>query len=141
MSATFTVFYDGQFWVGVLELHDERGVRAARQVFGPEPSNAQVHVFCAGPGFMALSRQAHAAPPVPADQRPTRTVNPKRLARAARKALAEQPVGTAAQRALKESLVERIAVTRSDRKERREVDKERRRETARTKAKAKHRGH
>src|SRR5690349_24682977 len=102
MSATFSVFHDGQFWVGVLELHDADGVRAARHVFGPEPGNAELHEFCTGPGFLALSRRAHAAPPVPADQRPTRAVNPKRLARAARKTLEDQPVGTAAQRALKQ---------------------------------------
>jgi DUF2992 family protein len=141
MSATFTVFHDGQFWMGVLELHDEDGVRAARHVFGPEPGNAELHEFCTGPGFLELTRQAHAAPPVPAGPRPTRTVNPKRLARVARKSLQDRPVGTAAQRALKESLVEHIAATKSERKERREADKERRRAIARAKAKAKHRGH
>ena len=75
MSATFTVFHDGQFWVGVLELHDERGVRAARHVFGPEPGNAELHEFCTGPGFLELSRRAHAAPLVPAGQRPGRPVS------------------------------------------------------------------
>ncbi|TDP93726.1 YjdF family protein [Labedaea rhizosphaerae] len=141
MSATFSVFHDGQFWVGVLELHDEDGVRAARHVFGPEPGNAELLEFCTGSGFLDLSRQAHAAPLVPEDQRPVRKLNPKRLARAARKALEDQPVGTAAQRALKESFVEHAAGAKAQRKQRREAAKERRRDMARAKAKAKHRGH
>jgi Protein of unknown function (DUF2992) len=71
VSAVFTVFHDGHFWVGVLELHADDGGRAARHVFGPEPGNAELAEFCAGPGYAALSRAAAAAPPVPDAERPT----------------------------------------------------------------------
>ena len=49
ISAQFTLFFDGRFWVGVLELHERRRgaeandrggtVRAVRHVFGAEPSD------------------------------------------------------------------------------------------------------
>ena len=41
-SAALTVYFDGQFWVGVAERRDERGLSACRIVFGAEPSDAEV---------------------------------------------------------------------------------------------------
>lgn len=38
-SATFTVYFNGQFWVGVLEHDDGTHVRAAQTVFGAEPTD------------------------------------------------------------------------------------------------------
>lgn len=35
-SITFTVYFDGQFWVGIVERIDEDGLSAARVVFGAE---------------------------------------------------------------------------------------------------------
>jgi Protein of unknown function (DUF2992) len=69
MSGSFTVYYDGQFWVGVLEVESAEGVRAARHMFGSEPTNAELLVFAAGPAFDALSREAHAAPPVSTERK------------------------------------------------------------------------
>lgn len=45
MSTTFTVYFDGQFWVGLLEILEDGHVRAARHVFGAEPSGAEVLAF------------------------------------------------------------------------------------------------
>ncbi|WP_158013444.1 DUF2992 family protein, partial [Carbonactinospora thermoautotrophica] len=45
MSGTFTVFFDGQFWVGVLEVAGPDGVRAARYVFGSEPTGPDLLRF------------------------------------------------------------------------------------------------
>jgi hypothetical protein len=52
----------------------------------------------------------------------------------------DEPVGTAAQRAIKAAVAARAADNRITRRERKEADKDRRRELARAKAKAKHRG-
>lgn len=35
-STTFTVYFDGQFWVGIVERIDEGGLSAARVVLGAE---------------------------------------------------------------------------------------------------------
>ena len=55
ISAQLTVFFDGRFWIGVLEHHElRRGgdtigraitVRAARHVFGAEPSDVELYDF------------------------------------------------------------------------------------------------
>lgn len=45
MRAIFTVFFEGPFWVGVLELHDKGRLVVARHVFGAEPTNAELRDF------------------------------------------------------------------------------------------------
>ena len=98
ISAQFTLYFDGRFWVGVLEHHERhRGgdvvgqvitVRAARHVFGGEPSDVELYDFLLARGDELIDRAA-ASPPVPASRsagsssapRP----NPKRAARQAAK--------------------------------------------------------
>jgi len=63
MSAQFTLFFDGHLWVGVYEIDDGESVRAARVVFGKEPSAAELHEFVREHGA-ELVRQAHGAVPV-----------------------------------------------------------------------------
>ena len=74
ISAQFTLFFDGRFWVGVLELHERRRgaeandqggtVRAARHVFGAEPSDVELYDFLLTHGGALINRAA-ACPPVP----------------------------------------------------------------------------
>lgn len=141
MSATFTLYYDGQFWIGLVELRADDGVRAARHVFGTEPNNAELLAFATGREFDELARRAHAGPTVPDDQRPTRRINWKRLARVAAREQRQVGAGTAAQKALKEDLMRRLTAAGTNQKASREADAEHRRTVARAKAKAKHRGH
>jgi hypothetical protein len=128
----FTVYFDGRFWAGVLELYCDEGVRAARHIFGAEPTNPELLEFAGKGEFLSLSRMAEKSPPVPAGQR---ALSWKREL----KKLGE-PVGTAAQRAIKAAVTARAAESRATRRERKEADKDRRRELARRKARNKHRG-
>ena len=45
MDATFTIYFEDPFWVGLLESEDEGTLVVARHVFGAEPSNAQLLHF------------------------------------------------------------------------------------------------
>ena len=77
ISAQFTLFFDGRFWVGVLELHEcRRGaetndqggtVRAARHVFGAEPTDVELYDFLLTHGGALIDRAA-ACPPAPASK-------------------------------------------------------------------------
>ena len=77
ISAQFTLYFDGRFWVGVLEHHERhRGgdvvgqgitVRAARHVFGGEPSDVELYDFLLARGDELIDRAA-ASPPVPASR-------------------------------------------------------------------------
>ncbi|WP_243726721.1 YjdF family protein [Actinocrispum wychmicini] len=129
----FTVYFDGQFWVGVLEVHDEDGVRAARHVFGPEPTNAELLQFACRGEFDRLSRLAHRSPAVSSEQR---ALSWKRELRNVDTPM----VGTAAQRAMKAAVAARSVESKAARKDREAAEKDRRRTIARAKAKAKHRG-
>ena len=39
----FTVLFQAPFWVGIAERWDGEGYQAARVVFGPQPTDAQVY--------------------------------------------------------------------------------------------------
>ena len=152
ISAQLTLFFDGRFWVGVLEHHELRHggdaisraitVRAARHVFGAEPSDAELYDFLLTHGGALIDRAA-ASPPVPVS-RPvgsssTPRPNPKRAARQAAKEAARARPSTAAQAALAAAREETATRTSRDRSRRRQkADEEwaRRRE----RAKRRHRG-
>jgi len=69
MASAFTVFFDGSLWMGVLEVTDDSGaVRAARHVFGAEPSDAELWEFIATYANSLFDR-AFAAPAVEASER------------------------------------------------------------------------
>ena len=73
MPTIFTVLFDGRFWVGVLERHDADRVRAARVVFGAEPSDVELHAWLLAHGSELLER-VERAPRV----RETRAGRPRR---------------------------------------------------------------
>ena len=153
ISAQFTLFFDGRFWVGVLEVHERRRgaeandkggtVRAARHVFGAEPSDVELYDFLLTHGGALIDRAA-ACPPAPASKpvgsssasRP----NPKRAARQAAKEAARARPSTAAQAALaaaREEATTRASHDRSRRcRQQADEDWARRRQ----RAKRRHRG-
>lgn len=140
MSSTFTVYFEDPFWVGVLEVTAPDGVRAARHVFGGEPTGPELLAFAAR-DFGGLLDTALAAPVVdPQSIRRPRASNPKRLARAAAREQAKRPVSTAAQEALSRAQEQSKSESRTAAKRRKADDETRRRESARAKAKARHRG-
>ena len=153
ISAQFTLFFDGRFWIGVLELHEcRRGaetndqggtVQAARHVFGAEPSDVELYDFLLARGDELIDRAA-ASPPVPASRsagsssapRP----NPKRAARQAAKEAARARSSTAAQAALAAAREETAARTARNRSRRRRQEADEAWVRRRERAKRRHRG-
>ena len=153
ISAQLTVFFDGRFWIGVLEHHELRHggdaisraitVRAARHVFGAEPSDAELYDFLLTHGGALIDRAA-ASPPVPAS-RPvgsssTPRPNPKRAARQAAKEAARARPSTAAQAALAAAREETATRTSRDRSRRRRQKADEEWARRRERAKRRHRG-
>ena len=153
ISAQFTLYFDGRFWVGVLEHHERhRGgdvvgqvitVRAARHVFGGEPSDVELYDFLLARGDELIDRAA-ASPPVPASRsagsssapRP----NPKRAARQAAKEAARARPSTAAQAALAAAREETATRASRDRSRRRRQKADEDWARRRQRAKRRHRG-
>ena len=153
ISAQFTLFFDGRFWVGVLELHERRrgaetndqggAVRAARHVFGAEPTDAELYDFLLTHGGALIDRAA-ASPPVPVS-RPvgsssTSRPNPKRAARQAAKEAARVRPSTAAQAALATAREESSARGARNRSRRRRQEADEAWARRRERAKRRHRG-
>lgn len=136
---TLTVYFENPWWVGVVEMEADGGLRVARQVFGSEPPNEVVYQFV----LRDLPRLlTHPGLGIPGDAAPLpRRVNPKRAAREAGRLTEARGLSTRAQEALR---LEREAHQQEHRlqsKAERERDAEIKREKARAKALAKRRGH
>ena len=103
VSAQFTVYFEGPFWVGVLESEEDGRLVVARHVFGAEPSNAELLQFMLY-RFHLVKRCRSAAT---AARRGARAVerlpNPKRAIREARREMSH-PVSSRAQAALSTAL-------------------------------------
>ena len=112
--SSFTVCFQPPFWVGIAERWTADGYEAARVVFGPEPSDAQIYQW--------LGVEWHKlrfSPAAPGERARVRPENPKRVRREARKTLESSGAGTRAQQALareREQAGERLSAASSRRR-------------------------
>lgn len=86
---SLSVYFESPFWVGVLEIVEGGGLRAARFVLGSEPTGPELYAFLMRHG-VALLERAEAAPAVPVEERGDRRVDPKRAAKPAARAVARR---------------------------------------------------
>lgn len=136
MRTVFTVYFEGPFWVGVLESEDEDSLVVARHVFGAEPGNAELLDFMLN-HFDRMRRHESAAPRAAAAQ--DRPRNPKRSLREAHRDAVRSPA-TKAQVALSAVRESQKSETKNSRHEAREDENARRFLLHATKLKEKHRG-
>ncbi|NUO96740.1 MAG: YjdF family protein [Nonomuraea sp.] len=129
---TLSVYLDGAFWVGVLEVVEDGRLRATRFTLGSEPTDPELHEFLMRHG-VALLEQAHAAPAVAAGER-VRRASPKRAAKLAARAAARVSTrSTASQEAMRLELESRKQEAAESRRDRRRELAEHKREVARRK--------
>ena len=88
-----TIFYDGQYWIGLVERTTEEGLFASRHIFGSEPSDKEVLEFVLEDLGRILDRQTVA---VVVDTKQKKRLNPKRAAREAARRMRESPVSSKA---------------------------------------------
>ncbi|USB32933.1 YjdF family protein [Paenibacillus sp. YPG26] len=134
---TLTVYYEGRYWVGVVQEEEEGRLRAGRFIFGTEPADAEVLEFISK-HLTSLMESMTAE--VEGKLMPTRRVNPKRLQRLAAEESRAHGAGSYADQAIKLQMEQRKRLRRVVSKAQREEFKERKREIVRQKAKDKHRG-
>lgn len=132
-----TVYFDGQYWVGVVEEVTDDGLKACRHVFGAEPSNREVRVFVRDRMLALLGETSRT---VERQDLVVRRVNPKRLARQVAREAQKAGVSTYAQEALKKELESRKVESKTASRNFKKEEKERKRLLGRQKAKEKHRG-
>ncbi|GEC89313.1 MULTISPECIES: YjdF family protein [Brevibacillus] len=99
-----TVYFDGQYWVGVVEQQEAGHLKASRYIFGAEPKDGEVQLFVLHQIHSLLdATQQTIQVETPSQQR----VNPKRLARQVAKEMKSSGVSTRAQEAIKLELSRR----------------------------------
>jgi len=132
-----TVYFDGQFWVGVVEVQDGDRVKASRFVFGSEPKDQEVLSFILNELDAVISRMSQEVIGITLTER---KINPKRVARQAAREMSKKGISSFAQEALKMEYEKRKKEKQGAARQQREDRKERQREIRIQKAKAKHRG-
>ena len=133
--SSFTVCFQPPFWVGIAEQWTADGYEAARVVFGPEPSDAQIYQWLGGGVAQAAVQSCRSG-----ERARVRPENPKRVRREARKTLESSGAGTRAQQALareREQAGERL---RRERRQRRLQSEEERFRLRQQKKREKKRG-
>ena len=137
MRAVFTVYFEGPFWVGVLESEDEGSIAVARHVFGSEPGNAELLAFMLD-DFHRMQRHESAVPRHGGEE--DRPRSPKRSLREARHD-ALRPPATKAQAALSAARESQKSESKVLRRDAREEEAARRFFLHAEKRREKHRGH
>lgn len=136
-SIALTVYFDGQFYVGVLEKTEDMQLRAARMVFGAEPREGDVLRWVQS-GYPGARLSAGA---VEADANPCSLASsPKRRQRQAAR-IVERGASTRAQQALALERELHASQRRIKRRERLDAQEQLRFAMKQAKRKQKHRGH
>jgi len=133
-----TVYFNGQYWVGVVEEQDQGKLKAARCMFGSEPQDEEILQFVRNGMCALVSRLSQEVATKPSDPK---KVSPKRMARQAAEELRRRGVSSYAQEALQLEYEKRKLERSTLSKQQRDAMKVRIREIKEKKAKEKHRGH
>ncbi len=132
-----TIYFDGQFWIGLIECAEGSHLRVARHVFGSEPSDIEVLEFVQS---RLLDVAVRATAEVDVERKFKTIHNPKRAAREAAKIMHQPIISTKAQQALQLQHEQNKQAHHERSKVEREAEEERRREIKREKARQRHRG-
>ena len=132
---SFTVLFQPPFWVGIAERWETEGYSAARVVFGPEPTDAQIYQW--------LEREWHRlnfSPAAEGERPAAERKNPKRTQREAQAAIRDRGVSTRAQEALSRQREQEGAARKREAKGRREQERQAKYLLRQQKKRAKKRG-
>ena len=135
-TIALTVFFEGPFWVCVLERSDGKTLSAAKVTFGAEPKDPEVLEF-----VCTQFRGLKFSDPVAHEKHEHSRSNPKRMRRKIEKAVNSVGVGTKSQQALKAQYELNKQEHKSAAKHDREAAEKLKFELRHEKKKAKHRGH
>ncbi|MEW8974383.1 MAG: YjdF family protein [Tissierellaceae bacterium] len=135
VASTLTVYFDGQFWIGIYERISEGRLEVSKITFGAEPKDYEVYGF-----ILKNWKNLKFSPRIEDNAKENRKINPKRMQREINKQLKNKGVGTKSQQALKLQQEQNKLDRKSLRKMKKEEEKRIQFELRQKKKKAKHRG-
>ena len=134
VTVSFSVYFEGPFWIGIVERVWKEHLAVCKITFGSEPGEYEIF------GFLLTQYYRLQFSPAVTAEKTGRIKNPKRRQREARRMLENVCIGTKAQEALKlqhsQIQTERKSQTRKEREEEKQLAFERKQQ----KKKEKHRG-
>lgn len=133
-----TVYYDGQYWVGVIEIQERGRLKAHRYVFGTEPSDTEVLEFVNHQLLAVIEKSRQTG--IKRKSNLKKKINPKRLQRQVAKEMKQRGISTQAQEAIKEEIERRKVESKKIKKQRDAAYKQKQWEIKKQKAKQKHKG-
>jgi hypothetical protein len=135
---SLTIYHDGQFWVGIIEIVEDGKLRAFRYVFGAEPKDKEILDFIYYRLQDIINQSVHSGLNVKGKS--NKKINPKRLQRQVAKQINKVGVSTKAQEAMKQEYEEKKKSKKKRAKQYREELKEQKYLMKKQKARAKHKG-
>ncbi|MGF9772968.1 YjdF family protein [Priestia aryabhattai] len=135
---SLTIYHDGQFWVGIIEVVEDGKLRAFRYVFGAEPKDTEILDFIYYKLLNIINQSVHSGLDV--KRKSNKKINPKRLQRQVAKEINKLGISTKAQEAMKQEYEEKKKSKKKRAKQYREELKEQKYLIKKQKAKAKHKG-
>ena len=134
VTGKLTVFFEEPFWIGVFERIEDGKLSAAKVTFGAEPKDYEVYKFVSEHYY-----DLQFSPAVAADVKETKK-NPKRVQREVKKQLHNIGIGTKSQQALKMQQEQIKTARKSESREQKAAESDRRFELKQMKKREKHRG-
>lgn len=132
-----TICFETPYWIGLFEAEDEAGYRAAKHIFGAEPTDPEVGEF-----LRDHWNELRFTEDLQVEKTEGRKINHKRMQRIISKEIARNVrKGTKAQQALSEQREASKIERKQQSKAEREAEKQTRFEKRTEKRKQKHRGH
>jgi hypothetical protein len=132
------IFFNGQFWVGLIERQIDDKFYSSLYTFGKEPTENQILEFVQKDLQGIIEKQSEYAV---TDEVRIKEINPKRLKRLASKEMEKNPLSTKSQEAIQKQI-------ENDKNEKKKITKEQKeqielykRQKAIEKRKNKHKGH
>lgn len=95
-----TIYYDGQFYIGLIEHISKNKYKAYRYIFGNEPKDQEVFDFV-NKNLLDFINNNDKHDGIPIQQNKGKKINPKRLQRKVAKELKKPSISTKAEEALK----------------------------------------
>ncbi|MBB2481954.1 YjdF family protein [Bacillus sp. APMAM] len=133
-----TVYFDGQFWIGVIEIQENKRLKAFRFVFGAEPSDVEILEFIHSRLLPIIQNSKIAG--VKASRMMKKEINPKRIQRQVAKEMKKKGISSKAQEAIKEDIKQRKVDVKKLKKQQKDAFQQKKWELKKQKAKQKHKG-
>ncbi|MEB2277364.1 YjdF family protein [Bacillus sp. ILBB4] len=102
---SLTIYHDGQFWGGIIEVVEDVKLRAFRYVFGVEPKDTEILEFIYYRLLDIINQSVHSDLDV--KRKSDKKINPKRLQRQVAKERNKVGVSPKAEEAMKQEYEEK----------------------------------